>query len=96
MHSCRGSYSTSAPLRTRSWCLFELLQTRYAPKARASHEGLLLCTPTGVLQWGHAHVDTVVRLAEKVGDIRLEDAQASRVEVRTWSQPLGRDGRTRS
>ncbi|CAK9101525.1 unnamed protein product [Durusdinium trenchii] len=65
----------------RSWCLFELLQTRYvAPKLKSGYEGLLLCTPNGVLQWGNAHVDTVVRLAEKVGEIRLENAEASRVE----------------
>ncbi|CAK9034533.1 unnamed protein product [Durusdinium trenchii] len=65
----------------RSWCLFELLQTRYvAPRLKSGYEatggavnrskGLLLCTPSGVLQWGNAHVDTVVRLAEKVGEIR--------------------------
>ncbi|CAK9034545.1 unnamed protein product [Durusdinium trenchii] len=65
----------------RSWCLFELLQTRYvAPRLKSGYEGLLLCTPSGVLQWGNAHVDTVVRLAEKVGEIRLENAEASRVE----------------
>lgn len=65
----------------RSWCLFELLQTRYvAPKYKSGYEGLLLCTPTGVLQWGNADVDTVVRLAEKVGETRLENAQASRIE----------------
>jgi len=62
----------------RSWCLFELLQTRYvAPKNKSGYEGLLLCTPSGVLQWGNADVDTVVRLAEKVGATRLENAQAS-------------------
>jgi len=62
----------------RSWCLFELLQTRYvAPKNKSGYEGLLLCTPSGVLQWGNADVDTVVRLAERVGATRLENAQAS-------------------
>ena len=34
-------------------------------------QGLLLCTPTGVLQWGNADVDTVVRLADKVGETRV-------------------------
>ena len=37
----------------------------------AGRQGLLLCTPSGVLQWGNADVDTVVRLAEKVGATRI-------------------------
>ena len=33
-------------------------------------QGLLLCTPAGILQWGNADVDTVLKLAEKMGSIR--------------------------
>ena len=43
-------------------------QTKKIPSRRG--QGLLLCTPSGVLQWGNADVDTVVRLAEKVGATR--------------------------
>ncbi|CAJ1377348.1 unnamed protein product, partial [Effrenium voratum] len=82
---CRGTAmvldQNCEPLR-RSWCLFELLQTHFVSDSseRVGYQGLLLCTPAGILQWGNADVDTVLKLAEKMGSIRLEDAQATRPE----------------
>ena len=79
--SCRGTAMVldagAEPLQ-RSWCLFEVFQTFRLAKQHADHQGLLLCTPTGVLQQGTASVDMVLVLAKKLASIRMEDAQASR------------------
>ncbi|CAE7657492.1 unnamed protein product, partial [Symbiodinium pilosum] len=64
----------------RSWCLFEVFQTCKLTAERGDFEGLLMCTPSGVLQKGDASVDMVVVLARTLSRIRMEDASATRIE----------------
>lgn len=82
LHSstCRGTcmiFDEFALPLTRSWCLFELLQTIQVKKRRADFLGLLFCTSTGVLNYGAASVSVSLNIGEKVASLRLEDAQAS-------------------
>eukprot|EP00931_Biecheleriopsis_adriatica_P073253 TRINITY_DN47584_c0_g1_i1.p1 TRINITY_DN47584_c0_g1~~TRINITY_DN47584_c0_g1_i1.p1 ORF type:complete len:1431 (+),score=205.99 TRINITY_DN47584_c0_g1_i1:58-4350(+) len=63
---------------TRSWCLFETLQTLLLTNQRTSEfKGLMLCTPSGVLSDGNAGVDVAMSLAHRLASLRLEDANAS-------------------
>jgi len=66
---------------TRSWCLFELLQTFLLRDERAQDfEGLSLCTPLGVLSKGAAGVDIAMGLAQRLAVLDLKDATASKAE----------------
>ncbi|CAE7328116.1 unnamed protein product, partial [Symbiodinium pilosum] len=81
--TCKGTamiLDENAQALRRSWCLFEVFQTFRLSAERRDHEGLLMCTPAGVLQRGVASVDTVVVLAQTLSSIRMEDASASLVE----------------
>ena len=69
---------SAAPL-TRSWCLFEVLQTFLLQKERGQDfRGLFLVTHSGVLNSGAAPVDVVMKIAIKVVTVFFEDAQATR------------------
>jgi len=61
---------------TRSWCLFELMQTFQRPQT-SSFTGLSLGTSQGVLNDGKAPVDVVMQLSERLLQCRLQDATAS-------------------
>jgi len=64
----------------RSWCLFEVFQNCKLTAERSDYEGLLMCTPAGVLQKGDASVDMVVVLARTLSKIKMEDATATKPE----------------
>lgn len=62
---------------TRSWCLFELLQTMKLQKSRAGHEGLVFGTHTGVLNKGSATVELALNIGEQLAILSLKDATAT-------------------
>jgi len=72
---------------TRSWCIFELLQTlklqrndseRMSYKATgASFHGLLLCTSGGVLNVGNGSVEVAMNVVKRVATLDLESADSS-------------------
>lgn len=75
--------SKALPL-TRTWCLLEVLQT-YRMKsdnsANARFQGLLFCTSDGVIgQSAKGCMDVSMALAERLVDLSVKDAQASRPE----------------
>eukprot|EP00931_Biecheleriopsis_adriatica_P029338 TRINITY_DN17433_c0_g1_i2.p1 TRINITY_DN17433_c0_g1~~TRINITY_DN17433_c0_g1_i2.p1 ORF type:complete len:1209 (-),score=208.00 TRINITY_DN17433_c0_g1_i2:54-3635(-) len=107
LHSgiCRGTcmiLDESAMPLTRSWCLFELLQTIQLtelgapedqfgsegatnqtslgelPKEKPVFRGLMFCTETGVLNYGHAVVEMALRIGDRVSTLSVEGAQASK------------------
>merc|ERR1712087_710613 len=82
--SCTGTAmiidEQALPL-TRSWCLFELLQTfLLCAEAPSRFEGLLLCSHTGILNYGGCGVDFAMALAERVATLDLRDASATSAE----------------
>lgn len=81
--TCRGTAMvldhTIMPFQ-RSWCLFEVFQTCVLKAERVDFTGLLLCTPTGVLQHGGAGVDTAAIVARGLSQISLENATASHLK----------------
>eukprot|EP00931_Biecheleriopsis_adriatica_P117562 TRINITY_DN93061_c0_g1_i1.p1 TRINITY_DN93061_c0_g1~~TRINITY_DN93061_c0_g1_i1.p1 ORF type:complete len:1481 (+),score=220.36 TRINITY_DN93061_c0_g1_i1:231-4445(+) len=63
---------------TRAWCLFEVLQTSILKSNRQDFEGLLLCTPSGVLNYGDSvSADTALALAQRLATLTLRQAHAS-------------------
>jgi len=67
---------------TRSWCLFELLQTtllsqEQEQRGESTFKGLLLCTPTGVMNYGQGNIELAVNISKKLATLRLQDASAS-------------------
>jgi len=64
---------------TRVWCLFEVLQTFILSHQQPGFQGLLLCTPSGVLnQSSNVSVDMAITVARRLTHLRLEDAKASK------------------
>ena len=61
---------------TRSWCLFELLQTAQLSQ-RGQFQGLLLCTDSGVMNYGQGSIEMAMVLSKRLVDLRLEEATAS-------------------
>jgi len=81
--TCKGTamvLDENAEALRRSWCLFEVFQNCKLTAERSDYEGLLMCTPAGVLQKGDASVDMVVVLARTLSKIKMEDATASKPE----------------
>lgn len=74
---------------SRSWCLFEVLQTclrspgTTLDRSWSGFEGLLLCTPSGVMNketgqpGSHVSIDTAILTAQRLVHLRFEDAQAT-------------------
>jgi len=64
---CRGTAMVldnhAWPL-TRTWCLFEVLQTKKLEEDDPNFAGLLLCTSSGVLNYGTASMDVATELAK--------------------------------
>eukprot|EP00928_Gymnodinium_smaydae_P094478 TRINITY_DN7941_c0_g1_i1.p1 TRINITY_DN7941_c0_g1~~TRINITY_DN7941_c0_g1_i1.p1 ORF type:complete len:1231 (-),score=140.51 TRINITY_DN7941_c0_g1_i1:504-3815(-) len=78
--SCRGTlmvFDDDAMPLSRAWCLFELLQTAQLSKEDSSFEGLLLCSPSGVLNYGGGSMDMAMSLGRKLSKLRLQNATAS-------------------
>merc|ERR1719210_2097858 len=64
---------------TRSWCLFELLQTfQLEDKRKGEYQGLLYCTDSGVMNTGRASFDASIALARKLSALKVQDATASK------------------
>jgi hypothetical protein len=79
--ACRGTAmvmdAKAMPL-TRSWCLFEVLQTLAIKReGRENFVGLQLCTAAGVLNAGMAGVEVALKVAQKLATLNLEDATAT-------------------
>eukprot|EP00931_Biecheleriopsis_adriatica_P016904 TRINITY_DN12311_c0_g2_i1.p1 TRINITY_DN12311_c0_g2~~TRINITY_DN12311_c0_g2_i1.p1 ORF type:complete len:955 (-),score=130.35 TRINITY_DN12311_c0_g2_i1:54-2831(-) len=64
---------------TRSWCLFELLQTMELEEQRGSehHHGLVFGTTTGVLNKGAVTVELALQIGDRLSRMSLKDATAS-------------------
>jgi len=80
---CKGTamiLDTNATPLTRSWCLFEVLQTFALTIEDQKFEGLLLCTSSGVLNHGSAGVDVAMNMAKRLANLQLEDASATNSE----------------
>lgn len=82
---CRGVcmvLTEEAWTLTRSWCLFELLQTIELVEEKTFNNfgGLLFCTDTGVLNEGAASVEISMGIGNRLATLRLQDAGASRQE----------------
>eukprot|EP00435_Cladocopium_sp_Y103_P060877 s75_g22.t1 len=88
---CRGTAmvmdDAAMPL-TRSWCLFEVWQTKEVQQRQKDFNGLWLCTAGGVLHKDHmpnlikeeSGVHVALRIAERLRTLQLQDAQASNAE----------------
>ncbi|CAE8655968.1 unnamed protein product, partial [Polarella glacialis] len=63
--------SDALPL-TRSWCLFEVLQTFLLMTEDEHFQGLQMCTASGVLNFGCTGVDVSMALATRLASLRLE------------------------
>jgi len=73
---------------TRSWCLFELLQTMNLERQRANFHGLRFATNTGVLNLGQSTTEVAMNIGKKLSSLSLENASATRLEDRTQIQEL--------
>ncbi|CAE7658377.1 unnamed protein product [Symbiodinium pilosum] len=81
--SCQGTvmvFDNDALPLTRSWCLFELLQTAVLSRNEPTFEGLQICTPSGVMNQGQTNIELAVVISKKLADLNLRDAQASCLE----------------
>jgi len=65
---------------TRSWCLFEVLQTFILQGQDTRFGGLVLCTPSGVLNSGSVGYDVAFSLARRLSTLSVKQATASHVE----------------
>ncbi|CAE8634016.1 unnamed protein product [Polarella glacialis] len=62
---------------TRSWCLFEFLQTVQLSEKMKDFQGLVFCHTSGVLDYGTASVAVALGICKRLSNMRLEDASAS-------------------
>ncbi|CAE7705919.1 unnamed protein product, partial [Symbiodinium sp. CCMP2456] len=77
-HGTAMVFDDEAMPLTRSWCLFELLQTTILKKARGkTYRGLKLCSPLGIMNNGSGSMDLALNVSRKLAHLRLQDAQAS-------------------
>jgi len=65
---------------TRSWCLFELLQTVLLEKEREDFKGLQFCTNTGIVNFGQATTEVAITIGKRLADLSLSEAEATCVE----------------
>jgi hypothetical protein len=68
---------TAAMPLTRSWCIFELLQTLQLEGQAEGFQGLELSTASGLLNEGQSSVETAVNLVKRMATLDLEAAEAS-------------------
>lgn len=63
---------------TRWWCMFEVLQSLILHDEKPDvFSGLVFGTRLGILRSGDAPMETVMKFAASLADIRMEDASAS-------------------
>jgi len=63
---------------SRSWCLFEFMQTiKRTEQNDSSFVGLYFCTSSGIVNTGEASMEVVLNIGKKVSGLALEDANAS-------------------
>jgi len=83
--TCRGTAlildQVASPFK-RSWCLLEVGQTcqlmqRQLMQHPCDFDGLMLCTPAGVLQHRGVGIDIAIAIAEQVSGLSLEAASAT-------------------
>eukprot|EP00931_Biecheleriopsis_adriatica_P084379 TRINITY_DN5818_c0_g1_i3.p1 TRINITY_DN5818_c0_g1~~TRINITY_DN5818_c0_g1_i3.p1 ORF type:complete len:952 (+),score=135.40 TRINITY_DN5818_c0_g1_i3:162-3017(+) len=74
--TCMVLDERAVPL-TRSWCIFEVLQTLQLESSNPAYEGLLFCTAGGVLNRGEGSADVISQLGERIASLDLEKAEAS-------------------
>lgn len=73
--TCMVLDTKALPL-TRSWCLFEILQTYRIQNERDDFQGLQLCTAGGLIGSGECY-DTDIALARRLASLSVADAKAS-------------------
>lgn len=81
--TCQGTvmvFDNDALPLTRSWCLFELLQTAELSRNDSRFLGLQICTPSGVMNHGQTNIELAMVISKKLADLNLRDAQASCLE----------------
>eukprot|EP00928_Gymnodinium_smaydae_P022592 TRINITY_DN18926_c0_g1_i1.p1 TRINITY_DN18926_c0_g1~~TRINITY_DN18926_c0_g1_i1.p1 ORF type:complete len:1602 (-),score=183.61 TRINITY_DN18926_c0_g1_i1:53-4360(-) len=78
---------------TRSWCLFELLQTILLEEMKlfSNFNGLLFCTNTGVVNYGSASVDVSRGIGRRLATLKLQDAHAFDANDQAMIHGLVRD-----
>ena len=63
---------------TRSWCLFELLQTVNLENRRKDFQGLQFCTNTGIVNLGQTTTEVAINIGKRLAELSLADAEATR------------------
>eukprot|EP00931_Biecheleriopsis_adriatica_P025578 TRINITY_DN15666_c0_g1_i1.p1 TRINITY_DN15666_c0_g1~~TRINITY_DN15666_c0_g1_i1.p1 ORF type:complete len:777 (-),score=93.05 TRINITY_DN15666_c0_g1_i1:17-2302(-) len=80
---CKGVAMVLDPLAlplTRSWCLFEVLQTFLLTRDDEQFIGLLMCSGSGVLNFGcPGAVDASMAIASQLSKLDLENAEATEI-----------------
>ena len=80
---------------TRSWCLFELLQTMELEQDVQNNDGnferLIFCTSSGTMNLGQASVDFSLAVGSRLATLRLQDASASVQEDQDMINDLVRE-----
>lgn len=92
---CQGTamvFDDEAVTLTRSWCLFELLQTEHLSLERTGFHGLMICTSQGIMNHGGGSLDLAMNVTTRLTHLRLEDAQASKDEDKQMIDALVAQG----
>eukprot|EP00438_Fugacium_kawagutii_P022478 Skav229685 [mRNA] locus=scaffold3722:84447:88816:- [translate_table: standard] len=93
--ACKGTvmvFDDDALPLTRSWCLFELLQTHHFRHSRDDFEGLILCSSNGVMNRGNGSFDLAIKVSHKLATLDLRKANASK-ERGHWELPKASTGK---
>lgn len=91
--ACKGTvmvFDEDALPLTRSWCLFELLQTRHFKHTREDFAGLMLCSSNGVMNRGNGSFDLAIKVSHKLATLDLRDANASKESDKLMIEELVR------
>lgn len=91
--ACKGTvmvFDEDALPLTRSWCLFELLQTHHFKHTREDFAGLMLCSSNGVMNRGNGSFDLAIKVSHKLATLDLRDANASKESDKLMIEELVR------
>eukprot|EP00913_Durusdinium_trenchii_P013148 g12341.t1 len=91
--ACRGTvmvFDEDALPLTRSWCLFELLQTHHFKQTRDTFAGLMLCSANGVMNKGNGSFDLAIKVSHKLANLDLREARASKESDKQMIEELVR------
>lgn len=92
-HACKGTvmvFDEDALPLTRSWCLFELLQTHHFKHSRDDFAGLMLCSSNGVMNRGNGSFDLAIKVSHKLATLDLREARASKESDKLMIEELVR------